>query len=1067
MVVMGGHAALAAFLKPSEPQRPRRRPWRRLYGRPAMRQLEIRLLGGFEVLVDSQPVPAEAWPQRRAADLVKVLALAPGHRMPRDEVLESLWPRLGADAAASNLHKAASYARRTLGARGAIVLRSGMVELAPEAEVTTDVERFERGDESAYRGELLPDDPYASWALAARARLRGRRLQLARERGEWEEVLREEPADEEAHRALMRRHVASGDRLAAVRQLRLLRDELARLGMEPSPETLALAREVARGPVVRAARLLHTPLEGREGERASGSAALRRAAAGDGGALLVRGAMGSGKTRLLEALLAEAEELGFHTLRGAAHEEEGRTPYAPLMEALDPLAGRRPELAAALTDSAQAALARLLPSMPGEAATEDAVDRHRLFSAIARLLAQAAAERGVVLAIDDLHAADEATAALLHHLTRSAAGERLLVVATLREEQLPRAVALVRSSLLERGAVEVTLGPLSRAALDAVAQRAAGRPLALAALDAIERSAAGNPFFAEELAASVDAAGEVTVPPRLREITARQLERLEPLGERLRAALAVIDDGFTAAELRALAEGEPVDRALAAAEAAGVLEAVRGRYRFRHALVRQELVARVPEAALRRTHADAAALLAADQAPPEAVAHHLLRSGRAREAVPLLTQAAEWAAGVGAYRDGAEWAELALEHAQEQQRPDLLELRARLLHGAGEPGAAIAYGEAIAAAPAERVPALRAQQARACLAAGDIAGAQAALEGVRPQRPEDRGELILLRGMVAWHTGDWEGARRLSAEADRLAPDPSELATLKGMMAHLDGRWEQHSRRELTHVWDTPDLAGRVFDGYLCVTEYVLTAGDPYDRVAGFAKRLRAQSHRAGARRGEAFAATVLGEIELFTGNLEAARAHLIDAARLSREVGAVAGESLARTRLGETLLHLGDRAGARAQLEQALELAHISTVPQHLLFHVYAALLRVAEDDDEALAMIERAETLFDPRWVCQFCPTGYHVAAASVCTRAGALERAREFLARAEQGAAGWLGGPWPAVMAEARAELLLAEGDRRAGGDALRRAAEGYAAAGQLLNERRARVALEGLRGAEITA
>ena len=37
-----------------------------------------------------------------------------------------------------------------------------MVELAPAAEVTTDVERFERGDVAAYRGDLLPDEPYAS-----------------------------------------------------------------------------------------------------------------------------------------------------------------------------------------------------------------------------------------------------------------------------------------------------------------------------------------------------------------------------------------------------------------------------------------------------------------------------------------------------------------------------------------------------------------------------------------------------------------------------------------------------------------------------------------------------------------------------------------------------------------------------------------------------------------------------------------------------------------------------------------------------------------------------------------
>ena len=68
-----------------------------------------------------------------------------------------------------------------------------MVELAPDAEVTTDVERFEGGDDSAYGGELLPDEPYEPWALAARARLRERRLELLRAEGRWEDVLREEP----------------------------------------------------------------------------------------------------------------------------------------------------------------------------------------------------------------------------------------------------------------------------------------------------------------------------------------------------------------------------------------------------------------------------------------------------------------------------------------------------------------------------------------------------------------------------------------------------------------------------------------------------------------------------------------------------------------------------------------------------------------------------------------------------------------------------------------------------------------------------------------------------------
>ena len=990
--------------------------------------------------------------------------------MQRDEVLELLWPQLGVDAAASNLHKAASYARRAVGDRGAVVLRGGLVELAPAAEVATDVERFEGGDDSAYGGELLPDDAYEQWTLGPRARLRERRLALMRSEGRWDDLLCEDPADEEAHRALMRRHVASGDRPAAARQFRLLCDELSRVGAEPSEDTLALQRELMRGPALRAARLLHGRVEGRDRELASASAALKRTAAGHGGAVLITGALGIGKTRVVEAVLAEAEELDFHTLRGAAHEEEGRTPYAPLVEALEPLVARRPELTGALAEIAQAALARLLPPVPRPAGTvaEEPVDRHRVFSAVAQLLAQAAAERGVVLVIDDLHAADEATAALVHHLARTAAGERLLVVAAMRDEPLPKAAALVRSSLVERGAaVELVLGPLDRVALAAVAQRAAPGPLPPRALAAIERSAAGNPLFAEELAASVDASGEVEVSPRLREVVARRLARLEPLGERLLAALAVIDDGFTRAELAALAEAERVDKGLGEAEAAGVLECVRGRYRFRHALVREELAARLPEEVVRRTHADAAALLAADETPPERVAHHLLRAGRPREAVPLLTRAAEWAAGVGAYRDGAEWAELALDHADGHDRPDLLALSARLLHGAGEAAAPAAYAEAIKVAPAEREPALRAQQARACLAAGDVPGAEAALEGVQAERHEDRCELIVLRGMVAWHTGDWEGARQLAVEADRHSRDPGELATLKGMVAHLDGGWEQHSRRQLTQVWDSPELAGRVFDAHLCLTEYVLTAGDPYDRVAEFAKRLRAQAHQAGARRGEAFAATVLGETELFTDNLEAAREHLVDAARLSREVGAVGGESLARMRLGEALLHLGDRAGARAQLEEALELAHVSPLAQHLLFLVYGVLLQVPEQSVEALALIERAEGLFDPRWVCQFCPTGYYVAAATVCARAGEPVRAREFLERAERAADGRMGGPWPAAVAQARAQLLLAEGDQQAAGDALRRAVEGYAAAGQLLNERRAREELQRLRSEEISA
>src|SRR3954454_2579932 len=181
--------------------------------------MDIRLLGGFGVAVDSHPIPEDAWPQRRAADLVKLLALADGHRLARDQVLEALWPQLQTEPAAANLHKAASYARRALGDRSAVVLRGGHVQLAPGAQVMTDVERLEAGDSDVPADELLPDDRYQEWTLAPRERVRALRLAGMRRSGLWEEVLRAEPADQEAARALARTALDAGDQATAVRRL--------------------------------------------------------------------------------------------------------------------------------------------------------------------------------------------------------------------------------------------------------------------------------------------------------------------------------------------------------------------------------------------------------------------------------------------------------------------------------------------------------------------------------------------------------------------------------------------------------------------------------------------------------------------------------------------------------------------------------------------------------------------------------------------------------------------------------------------------------------------------------
>src|SRR4051794_38199095 len=108
-----------------------------------VRRVDVQLLGRFAVTVDARLVSAPAWKQRRAADLVKLLALSPEHRLTRDEVVEALWPQLGAKAGVANLHKAAHFARKALGWPEAIMLRRGVVELAPGDRVETDVERLE------------------------------------------------------------------------------------------------------------------------------------------------------------------------------------------------------------------------------------------------------------------------------------------------------------------------------------------------------------------------------------------------------------------------------------------------------------------------------------------------------------------------------------------------------------------------------------------------------------------------------------------------------------------------------------------------------------------------------------------------------------------------------------------------------------------------------------------------------------------------------------------------------------------------------------------------------------
>ena len=703
-----------------------------------------------------------------------------------------------------------------------------------------------------------------------------------------------------------------------------------------------------------------------------------------------------------------------------------------------------------------------------------ALSRPEALASFGELVGAASRERGFLLCLDDMHAADDTTVRLVRYLAGLTAGARLLIVLCLRDREERAATAELRSSLIQQGIeVDLTVEALDRAAVETIAERVTDRPVPADAMRAIERSSAGNPLFVEELAAMVDLDGAVSVPGHLHEVLDAHLERLDADVQDLLPWLAVLEDPFDAGDIAALAQTPEAGAlgALREAERAGVLES-RGeqRFGFRHPLLREAARTRVPEERLAAAHSEVADRLAASHEPPERMAHHLLRAGRTREAIPLLGEAARWAASVAAFAEGLEWVEEALRHADEAERADLLPLLAELRHRTGDRRAPATYQQAAAAAPdpARRIG-LQVQQARASLATGDIEAASRVLDGLDLESAGnvDRAQATLARGLVAWHRGEIADARTLSNEAAALidaaglTSEAAEQEDLAAMVAHADGQWDRHVDWRLGETWELPEVAGRVYDAYLCVTEYVMQAGDPYEELRDFAKQLRVQAQRAGARRGEAYATTVLGEAELLGGDPDTAAEHLAEASRISREVRADGSEAIARARLGEALLQLGDRDGAAAQVEESLGLAYHSSLASHLLPFAHGIALRVPADPDEALERLERAEAILDEQSMCKFCRVGYYVAAASTCAASGQAQRGWDLLARAEKAVSLWTSEtPWSAAIAQARAELLLAEERPREAAAALRRAVEGFAGAGQRLNERRAREVLAGV-------
>jgi len=392
--------------------------------------------------------------------------------------------------------------------------------------------------------------------------------------------------------------------------------------------------------------------------------------------------------------------------------------------------------------------------------------------------------------------------------------------------------------------------------------------------------------------------------------------------------------------------------------------------------------------------------------------------------------------------------EAELAQAPVSERAPLLATRADLLMAIGDRGAPAAYAEAAAAAGPEGL-ALRIRQAWAQLATGDPGAASATLAPLQPQSDGERAARLTAQAAAAWYCGEVEQAAAAASEAHPLAlsagleRDARTAATVQAMVAHSAGRWPETLRLDLEASLKGSELVETLFDGHVCIAEYVLSTGEPHDRLRALAEELHTGAIRSGARRAQAFAATVIGEIALIAGRTDEARERLGEAVRVSREIGATCSETLATVRLSETAWADGDHVEGDRLLADALTMARWSPLIGHLLPIAHTAALQRAGDPADRRERLEDAEADLRGQLACRACGMGFHVAGAIVAARAAEPERAAGMLAVAEASSALWRDGPWPAALDEVRGELARARGDRSEAQERFQAARAGFAA------------------------
>jgi len=383
-------------------------------------------------------------------------------------------------------------------------------------------------------------------------------------------------------------------------------------------------------------------LVGRDAELGRALALLDDAAASRSVVALIGGDAGVGKSRLTEEISRLAAERGFTVLTGQCAQIGDSVPYLPLADALRSPAvrdvvGTRPMLGWLLPDAG---------SRQPQEKDSAGLARQQMFGAMLGLLAELAAERPLLLVLEDLHWADGSTQALLTFLSRVLHRERIAILGTYRTDDLHRRHPLrpVLAELRRLPTVTaIDLGPLDPAALAvhlSSLRPNGGRQLDAATLNSLVERAEGNAYYAEELLA---ASGHGTQPRPVPDVTlgeraelpygltALLLSRVEQLSDEAQSVLraAAVAGRRASDDLVRAASGlsdTAFDHAVREAVAHQLLVPDSDGYRFRHALLREAVYNDLLPGERTRLHAAFAALLSDRGGAAAELAHHCLAS---------------------------------------------------------------------------------------------------------------------------------------------------------------------------------------------------------------------------------------------------------------------------------------------------------------------------------------------------------------------------------------------------------------------------------------------------------